>query len=220
LLRLRRRGRTARLYPRVSVLLFRRSAPSRSLRATSAIMVNGSLPPVRSRAELSAPVRSAHGTGSARFHQRWAKALRGGRFVRPGSGEGQRPRVNLAALLITDSHRYGLVVVSVRGDQLREIRQACDDPVTCRFYALAFAAFTTALKLTIVDVEKIARHADPALYGGWQLRLDAELAPLRAASNKSCDLHIIEAASSRARTKRPAPGTWRAQADRDAEEGC
>ena len=33
-----------RPYIRVSVLLFRRSAPSRSLTATSAIMVNGSLP--------------------------------------------------------------------------------------------------------------------------------------------------------------------------------
>jgi len=54
-MRLRRRGRTARPYIRVSVLLFQRSAPSRSLTATSTIMVNGSLPPVGCPAVLSAP---------------------------------------------------------------------------------------------------------------------------------------------------------------------
>jgi hypothetical protein len=43
LLRLRSRGHTVRPYSRVSVLLFRRSAPSRSLTATLAVMVNGSL---------------------------------------------------------------------------------------------------------------------------------------------------------------------------------
>ena len=55
LLRLRRRGRTARPYIRVSVLLFRRSAPSRSLTATSTFMVNRSLPPVDCLAKLMTP---------------------------------------------------------------------------------------------------------------------------------------------------------------------
>jgi hypothetical protein len=43
------------MYIRVSGLLFQRSAPSQSPTATTAVMINGSLPPVDCLAELSAP---------------------------------------------------------------------------------------------------------------------------------------------------------------------